>query len=375
MSHPRTLLRFHDLQVDVDSHPSDELVTHMQSTVLGQPGGFRYMHMDIEKKLKAPGENYFMYLRKSGRMIGSVGFVGRHTETAGIFHDSWMIRFFSIKAPMRSVPERRKRREDVKEENKRSSVLGRFIQPVYDDPSRLREGGDPGRPAIIFALIEQKNLRSMNFSVQMGMETVGEVSSFTFSRMRPRRSERIRTLKKNEQEEMLGLLRGFYGEYTLFFPDPLFMDDGYHVIREGADVVAGLQVYPVSWHVVDFGGGPSRLLAGLLVKIPWIRKRIDPDEIRLLAFDGIYCAEGREDALYELMEGVLERAGRYVGVLMMDKQSDLFRIFDRKKNLGILHRILGGYTAEMRMHFINLPEEVRQHFRDHPSYVPTYDNS
>jgi hypothetical protein len=193
--------------------------------------------------------------------------------------------------------------------------------------------------------------------------------------LRPRRSGRITPLRDSERGEMLDLLREFYREYTLFFTGPLFTDNGYHIIREGEKIVAGLQVYPVSWHVVDFGGRLANRLVPFLVRIPWIRRRFDPDELRLLAFDGIYCAEGREDVLYELIEGVLERAGRYVGILMMDKSSGLFRIFDRKQHLGILHRILGGFTADMRMHFINLPEEVRQHFRRQPAYVPTYDNS
>jgi hypothetical protein len=376
MDRPRTLLTYHDLTVEVESRPGQELIEHLHGTVLGQPGSFRYQHTSLVDRLTAAGENYFMYLRKRGSMLGSVGFVGRHTVTSGVAHDSWMIRFFSIKAPMGSVPKRRKEKADLKYENKRTTVLGRFIQPVMANPSQLR-GGDEGDqpPAIIYALIEQKNLRSMNFSTQVGMETIGEVANFNFSRMRPRRSQRVEQLPEAGQEAMLGLLHDFYKEFTLFFPDPLFRDHGYYVIRDSGRVVAGLQVYPVTWRIVDFGGGVANLSVRLLTKVPWVRKRINPVDLKLLAFDGIYCEPGHEAALYELMEGVLERTGVYIAMLMTDMSSPLYAIFRDHRRLGLLHMLLGSYTADVRIRFINLPEEVRQYFLGHPTYIPTYDNS
>ena len=150
MKEARTLLTYHDLTVEVETAPGEELFGHLYSTVLGQPGAVRYQHTDLEERLNAPGENYFMYLRKAGKMMGSVGFVGRPASTEGISYDSWLIRYFSIKAPMRSVPRKRKEKEDLKDEQKRASILGRFIQPVFADPGQVREGErKPEQPAII----------------------------------------------------------------------------------------------------------------------------------------------------------------------------------------------------------------------------------
>jgi hypothetical protein len=375
MEKPRTLLTFHDLNVEVETTAAEELVEHILSTTLGTPGGFRYQHMDLEERLRAPGENYFMYLRKNGRMLGSVGYVGRHTRTLGTNHDSWMIRYFSIKAPLRTTPKKRKEKEDVKETAKRSSVLGRFIRPVFDNPSSLRVRNEEQGPAIIYALIEEKNLRSMNFSSQMGLETIGSVSSFTFNRFRPKKSSRVEVLPNEEQQEMRELLANYYKDHTLYFDDPLFKDDRYYVIRDGGKIVAGVQYYPVRWHVVDFGQGIANFAVGLLAKIPWIRRRVNPDELRIVAFDGMYCENGYEDLFYELLEGVLALSGRYLGMVMLDKQSELFRVFMEKKKLGILYSLLGSFNADVRMRFINIPEETRQGFLDRPTYIPTYDNS
>ena len=94
-----------------------------------------------------------------------------------------------------------------------------------------------------------------------------------------------------------------------------------------------------------------------------------------MAFDGIYCEKGYEPVLYELMEGVLERTGTYVGMLLMDEDSELYGIFRQNRKLGIINVILGSFFADVRMRFINLPEEVRQYYREHPTYIPTHDNS
>ena len=375
MAEPRTLLSYHDLSVEVETSPPRDLIDHIHNTILGQPGGFRYQHVDLLDRLTAPGENYFMILRKNGRLMGSVGFVGRHTETGGVEHDSWMIRYFSIKAPLREVPKKRKEKSELKDEHKRTTVLGRFIQPVFARPSQLRGEEDNGRPSIIYALIEQKNLRSMNFSAQMGLETIGEVASFSFSRLSPKYSSRVERLPDSEKEDMEQSLQEFYSGYNLFYSNSLFKDNGYFVIRHSGRVVAGVQEYPVTWRILDFGSSFANRLVRLGMKIPWIRRRIDPDETRMLAFDGIYCEPGFEEDLYELLEGVLAEKKRYLAMLMTDKKSGLYRIFSERGKLGPLHKVLGFLLADIRVRFINVPGQTRQLFLERPTYIPSYDNS
>jgi hypothetical protein len=372
----RTLLSYHDLTVEVETLPGSELMEHMHQTVLGQPGGFRYQHTDLEDRMRAGEENYFMYLRKSGKMLGSVGFCSKPTETGGLKHDSWLIRYFSIKAPMRSVPKKKKSRKETNDDNKRTTVLGRFIQPFFDDPSQLREGEmRKDQPAIIFATIDKTNLRSWNFSEQMGLETVGTFSAFSFSRMTPRSSDRIESVRESERSEILDQIREFYKGYTLFYPDAIFKNDDYYIIREEGRMVAGLQIYPVAWKIVDLGSRMANRLARLIARLPWLKTRFTADKLRFLAFDAIYCEPGCEHLLYELMEGVLERSGHYIAMMMMDTTSDLYRIFSHHRKLGILHKILGMSVADIRVRFINIPDDTRQLFYDRPTYIPTYDNS
>lgn len=376
MNKSRTLLTYHSLTIEVETTPGEELMEHMHQTVMGQPGGMQYHHTDLEQKMISGDENYFMYLRKSGLMLGSAGFCSKPTETAGIAHDSWLIRYFSIKAPIRGVPKKRKTKADLKDENKRTTVLGRFIQPVFADPAQLREGETRSdHPAIVFAIIDQTNLRSMNFSSQMGLESVGSMAAFSFSRLRPRRSKRIESVEENQQAVILKQIREFYKDYTLFYSDYIFNNDDYFVIKEDGRMVAGVQIYPVTWKIVDFGNKLTGRAASLLGKFPSLSKRISKDELSFLAFDAIYCEPGYEKLLYELMEGVLERTGHFLAMMMMDLESDLYALFKKNKNLGILHKIQGNSYADIRVRFINMPDAVKKQFFEQPTYIPTYDNS
>jgi hypothetical protein len=209
----------------------------------------------------------------------------------------------------------------------------------------------------------------------MGLETVGTMAGFSFSRMKPRRSERIEQIADPEKETILNQIREYYREFTLFYSETIFKNDDYYMIKEEGRMVAGLQIYPVHWKIVDFGGKMANGAMKLLTRIPWVRKRISLDKLSFLALDAIYCEPGYEDVLYELMEGVLERSGNYIAMLMMDQKTDLYAIFRDRKKLGIVHRVLGTYDADIQMRFINMPEEIREHFYKSPSYIPTYDNS
>jgi len=76
-----------------------------------------------------------------------------------------------------------------------------------------------------------------------------------------------------------------------------------------------------------------------------------------------------------LLEGILEHKASYIGMLMMDKKTDLHTCFVQQKKLGVVNRFIGSYHADVRVRFIHMPPEIRQEFFDRPAYIPTYDNS
>jgi len=112
MDAPKELLTHHALKVDVRREADEELLHHIEATILGTPGKLRYRFTRIAEKLKTLTNSYFFILSKSSQILGSVGFCYRDGWIEGRKERIWYLRYFSIKAPMRSRPTGKKRIKD-----------------------------------------------------------------------------------------------------------------------------------------------------------------------------------------------------------------------------------------------------------------------
>ena len=182
-------------------------------------------------------------------------------------------------------------------------------------------------------------------------------------------------LQDKEMAGMIKRLNEFYKDFTLLTTENLFKGQDYYVIKEQNEIIAGLQIYEVTWRVVSFGSGFMNRIMGLMSKIPYFRRRINPKNLKLIALDGIYFREGSEDALYELIESVRAARNVYVALLIMDEKSKVNRLFEDMERRGIVYKLLGKFKADVMAKFINIPENVQQFYREHPTYISSYDNS
>ncbi|MEZ5069878.1 MAG: hypothetical protein R2751_02640 [Bacteroidales bacterium] len=64
-----------------------------------------------------------------------------------------------------------------------------------------------------------------------------------------------------------------------------------------------------------------------------------------------------------------------MGLLNMDRKSDLFTLFQSRKKLGLLHRFFGVFSSHLMVRFVRMPREAEQWIREKPVYIPGYDNS
>ena len=164
-------------------------------------------------------------------------------------------------------------------------------------------------------------------------------------------------------------------DYTLLTTENLFKNQDYYVIKENDEIIAGLQAYEVTWKVVNFGLGVVNGVMNIITKIPYLKKRFNPKNLKLLAFDGIYVKEGHENVLYELMEGVLAKKEIYLSLLIIDRNARMNDIIEKYENRGTVYRMLGTFNADVMAKFINIPDEVQTHYRQNPKYISSYDNS
>jgi hypothetical protein len=364
------------MSTTLETLPPQELIDHIETTYLGTPGGLQYHHTTGLYKLKKIRNCYFVFLRRSGKMIGSIGYVLRDTKAGDSTYRSWLIRYFSVKAPLRTEKKSKRQIKKRPISDRAVSMLKDITHIFHDNPERLVDLEVPHIPkAVIYGLVEKKNERSRNFAEIGGYSRTGEIESFMFSRLRKRKNIGIEQLKKEEIPSMKLLLEDFYKGHAFYFDEYLFIDNNYFVIREKGEIIAGLQANEEMWEIKTVGSNFLDSVIKFFTRIPIIGRRFRYEEMRFLGIEGIYFKEGHEDDIYRLLEGVLAHKDHYLALLIMDVRSPEYRVFSERKRLGPVHAVLGSFKADIYTKFFSFSEEEREEVSNRPAYISIYDNT
>src|SRR6056297_21358 len=196
MSTVKTVWQQGSLSTTLEKVPPPELIEHIETTYLGTPGGLQYHHTTGIPKLKQLRNCYFVFLRRSGNMLGSIGYVLRETRAGEHVYRSWLVRYFSIKAPLRTDQQRSHKIKKRPIRDRSVSLIKDVANFFHDNPERLIDPEVKEVPkAILYSLVEKNNARSRNFAEIGGYEKTGDVVSFMFSRLRKRKKIEVAQLK------------------------------------------------------------------------------------------------------------------------------------------------------------------------------------
>lgn len=375
-SQVKTVWQQGSMATTVETLPPPELIEHIETTYLGTPGGLQYHHTTGIPKLRAIRNCYFVFLRRSGNMLGSIGYVLRDTKTGDKIHKTWLIRYFSVKAPLRTE---KKSRKEIKKRalNDRSvSMLKDITHIFHDNPERLIDLEIKEIPkAVIYGLVEKKNDRSRNFAEIGGFSKTGSIESFMFSRLRQRKNIAVERLAKDDIPAMKKLLEEFYNDHAFYFDEYLFRNDSYFVLRENGEIVAGLQANEEIWEIKTIGSEFLDTLIKFITRIPLIGKRFKYEKMRFLGIEGLFFRKGHESAIYKLLEGVLTLKEQYLALLIMDIKSPEFKVFKERKKLGPVNTFLGSFDADIYTKFFSFDEKEKEETLERPVYISIYDNT
>ncbi|MFC2089312.1 hypothetical protein ACFLT1_00940 [Bacteroidota bacterium] len=374
MSEVKTVWEQGSLSSTLETVPPPELIEHIETTYLGTPGGLQYHHTTGLEKLKNMKNCYFLFLRRSGQMLGSIGYVMRNTKTGPFTHKTWLIRYFSMKAPMRTD---KKAKKKIKRRPDRAATLLKDVaNTANNNPERLLDLDTKKVPkAVMYGLVEKNNERSRNFAEIGGYDKTGEIISFIFSRLRQRKNIPVERLKREEIPGMKTLLDDFYSGHAFYFDDYLFINDNYYVLRKEGEIVAGLQANDEEWEIKTVGSLFFDRIITFLTRIPMIGKRFNYEHMRFLGIEGLYFKKGHEQDLYKLLEGVLTMKDNYLALLIMDSSSPEYMAFKINKKLGPANTVLGSFDADIYTKFFSFPEEEKCETLRRPVYISIYDNT
>lgn len=368
----REIAKYHSLQAKVEQEPGEDVIDHLRKTVIGTPGRLQYGLTGIEKKIRLLGESYFLVLRKLNRLLGTIGFVLRTTYSQEVSYRSWYIRYFSIRAPLRTKIHKKENYNDKPSSG--DNIIKDSIKDYFYEPDRLLgKIPDPNQKTFLYAYIERENVRSKIFSNQMDFKVIRSFTTIFFNRIHPEIHPGVHRIKEEEKTVMLELLRGFYRGFNMYTEQYLFYENSYYLLKVNNVIVAGVQANPETWEIIKKPGLKGKILFNIIPRIQGISRMFDPQNFRFLAIEGIYYKEGYENYLLPLFETICALTKIHFALIWLDTDSHVTRTIDKLGHRGLLSKFIKRVEANIIIKFINFSEEEKESFRKNPAYLSCFD--
>lgn len=337
-----------DLVIEVRHVPDQSAIDLLKRTVYGT-AGVRYQQTGQQAKASHLRKPHFFYLYQQRQLIGlyclderAIPLVSGHV--AGFYG-----RYLAI--------------DDSQKGNGYGQLLKREAVSYVE---RHATG-----PVLFYSYIEEKNTRSLAISQKQGFHSVATLRTFIFRRHSPEVDSRFERLNQSELSTMVALLDNAYRGYRFKTFAHIGYQSNYFVLKEGNELVAGIQANPVCWRFKQMPGVGGWVTMNLLPLTSLTRRYFDPVQYRFLVPEGLYLKQGREDLLYVLLESTLAHFGLHSILFQVDEKDPLTALLARRES-----GLLSGFQP-VRTHVMvkasGIPNE--QLPANSPVYVSSFDFS
>ena len=230
------------------------------------------------------------------------------------------------------------------------------------------------KPTIYMGCVEKDNISSYKVVQSAGYSKLGTVKTLGFSRFFPKWNKRIeQVLHKEEQVEVLALLKKQYEHHALVQFDYVFLKDNYYVIREHGEIVAACQYHRAHWVMNNMKGFMGKLVMNLIPVIPILNTLFNPKRFEFLAFEGLYFKPGNEQQLYTLFEGLLAKENLKSSLFWLGETCPIRKRILNKGQLGFIHRFVKDSDVAIMTSFKNINDSEIVAMASKPLFASAFD--
>ena len=373
----RSVIIHKGLEVKVSDYANEGIMEILNHSVQGSEGGLRFQLKNIASRIAAYKDQIrFVSLYKKNHVTGTVGSCFRITGQENLKYPSSYLRYLAFDSVYQSDITWKKRSREVikpeKDDTFKQKTLEIFSKPHLLDFKQVNESDKH----LMYAFLESMNERSKNLVNQAGYEYIRSFLTVAFSRFSPKPDKRVSKIStRDEKSGMESLLLDYYKGHSFFSPEYAFYGDKYYVLKEGNEILAGVNAIPSSYRIYDMPGIWGWIIMKVLPKAPYFKRLFHTEEFRHIVFDAIYCKKGREDLLASLFESVCATEGYYTGLTWIDDRSELFDKLRSGVRMGALNRIMNAKPGLVYARFINFTDKEKEYFYDAPAYISGFDFS
>jgi RimJ/RimL family protein N-acetyltransferase len=314
--------------------------------------GAVYEHKNTEEHIHLLHNPTLMAIDEQGKMQGTAVFCNTPVFVGSTSFNCYYIRYFASSKEIRG-----------------KGVMKKYGVRVMES---VRE--DEREKTVFFASVERGNRASYKAVESAGYEKIGVIKTIGFSRFFPRTTKNLEQItKKNEQYEVLDLLKKQYSDHALVQFNSIFLQDNYFVIRENGEIVAGCQVHKAHWVIKKMPGLMGKIVMNIVPLVPLLNKLFNPKKFEFLVFEGIFVKHGFEGRLSELFEGLLAKEKLKSAMYWLSSTCPIQKRIMEKSKTGLIHSFIKDSDVYIMASFHGLEKEEIIDLKSRPLFVSGFD--
>lgn len=294
--------------------PSDEFITMLSGLRFGGDG-LKYRRLNVAEQLARLPSPSYVELELNGHLVGSYMLANTSLESG--------------KGPIDGVY----RGLLGLEPDARDRGLGRTL--VAETLRWIERCAiQAERPLLSWGCIEASNVRSMELLGSLGAERLGELESLTVFRQWPKRSIDAQRLEADALGDIEQGLATSYADCAL--RSVAGDTNGYWAVTDDTGIVAGARALLTRVDMTRTGSAWDAAWQRLLRFIPPAKRRFDPRNFTYLRLSDVVVRAGHEDVWRELLPTLLAEHDAYLGMFVLDTDSEARRRLGRAGLFGRL---------------------------------------
>lgn len=319
----------------IERSASDQVVELLDENIIGTPGkSMLYKHADVKQKITLTPNPFFANLSIRNRLYGTICLSKRCVLIHEKIHQAFYLRYFTFRQQLRSVSESRARNPE------KSSDVRDEVRMLMDGVG-LDYDGD----LVLYAYVDKDNIRSKRVIDEFNFKCFGDFHVHTFSRLLPKRDNKVKKLDSAEIENVNHILADYYFKEQLVPARMIDKGDDYFVLSHNDEIVCGVKTIRDSWIIKHMPGFMGKLMMKVIPHMPVVGRLFNP-QYKFLFLDAIYCKEGHEKDLQTLLESVLSLNNLHTGIICIDPRSKHFQLLG-SINLGLTHKFMGAKKIDI----------------------------
>src|SRR5690554_2693284 len=262
---------------------NDEVLKLLKSVTLGSNGA-RYQHQRLEQRIQHIYKPLFLNLERNDKVLGNITLCRRP--------ENWYVRYFAFDLGMQATSKQPRSKAS-------NSGLKKRINEVFESAYELKDN----KASLLYAYIDPRNERSLWMSQNFDFYTVAKIATQSFSRVKPRAQNEVKSLKVNDfiREKV----KAIYKDYPFYFIHHTFNDDPFYTLTVDGKIVAFAKTHSAEWKISRLPGKRGVLLKNIIPFVPGLRKVIRPNSHVFTVVDSVWCEGNNPKLLGKLFEGIL----------------------------------------------------------------------